>query len=143
MIMISIPILTSQRTSAGESGVSERTEYYTTAKVIFYSQMIYPLTSKKMNLNDTELSCVLKRGSDPTHFYRRNKHYNSKFQSEKSINNSSNNRIPLERYIYQSWSIEFFLNIDLTDRFDYFLYSSLSNSLLIYYHCANLSPKSF
>ena len=31
--MISIPILTSQRQTKGESGVSERTEYYTTAKV--------------------------------------------------------------------------------------------------------------
>ena len=65
MIMISIPILTSQRTSAGESGVSERTEYYTTAKVIYYSQMIYPLTSKKMNLNDKEISYLnvfLKKG---------------------------------------------------------------------------------
>jgi len=37
MVMISIPILTSQRQTQGESGVSERTEYYTTAKNLLTS----------------------------------------------------------------------------------------------------------
>lgn len=37
MVMISIPILTSEKKSSGESGVSERTEYYTTAKNLLTS----------------------------------------------------------------------------------------------------------
>ena len=37
MVMISIPILTSQKNENGETGISDRTEYYTTAKVCTYS----------------------------------------------------------------------------------------------------------
>jgi hypothetical protein len=33
MVMISIPILTAKKSLEGEGGVSQRTEYYTTAKV--------------------------------------------------------------------------------------------------------------
>ena len=33
MVMISIPILTARKSQPGEGGVSQRTEYYTTAKV--------------------------------------------------------------------------------------------------------------
>lgn len=37
MVMISIPILTSQKDQNGETGISDRTEYYTTAKVCLYT----------------------------------------------------------------------------------------------------------
>jgi hypothetical protein len=38
MVIISIPILTARKSQGGEGGVSQRTEYYTTAKVqTFYS----------------------------------------------------------------------------------------------------------